>query len=262
MQGERNTIIISIAITSIFILVLITFIAFIILQFHRRQIANQKGIESLKSNFEKTLLSTQLEIQEQTFHNISREIHDNIGLSLTLAKLNLNTIYWNNLGQAKEKVFSSTDLISKAIEDLSFISKTLHTDYIKENGLLNALDMEICKIRKLGIFVIQFDVTGLPVYMTTQKELVIFRIIQEVLNNSIKHAQATQLRLILNYQQDRVLIEISDNGTGFEYSVTDQQVKKGTGLMNIINRASFIEGFCKVNSKIGVGTVIQMQIPY
>jgi signal transduction histidine kinase len=262
MQEERSTIIISIAVTSAFILLLISFIAFVLFLYQRRQRSHQRGIEQLKSNFEKTLLSTQLEIQEQTFQNISREIHDNIGLSLTLAKLNLNTIQWNQIVQTREKVINSVDFISKAIEDLSYISKTLHTDYIEENGLLNALDLEIKKIRKLGIFNVQYDVTGSPVYMKTQKELVIFRVIQEVLNNSIKHSQASELRLILNYLQNNVMIEISDNGKGFHQDASDNETKKGTGLMNIVKRASFIEGTCEVKTEPGKGTKVFMQIPY
>jgi two-component system, NarL family, sensor kinase len=262
MQEEKDTIMISIAITCVFIFILISFIAFIIFIHHRRQIAHKRGIETLKSNFERTLLSTQLEIQEQTFQNISREIHDNIGLSLTLAKLNLNTIHWNHIVQTKEKVSSSVDFISKAIEDLSYISKTLHTDYIEENGLLNALDLEIKKISKLGIYSIEYSVIGSPVYMKTQKELVIFRIIQEVLNNSIKHAQATTMGLELNYLQDRVEVKLFDNGKGFINEGSGQETKKGTGLMNIIKRASFIEGICEIKSEPGIGTVIFMQIPY
>src|ERR1044072_9069648 len=139
MPGEKHNIIIFIIITSLFILILIAFIVFILFLYQRRHIAYQKGLETLKSDFEKTLLTTQLEIQEQTLQNISREIHDNIGLSLTLAKLNLNTIEWKDLIQSKEKVSGSINSITQAIVDLSNISKALHTDFIKEHGLLGAL---------------------------------------------------------------------------------------------------------------------------
>jgi len=107
MPGQNHNTIIFIIITTLFILILIFFIVFILFLYQRRHISYQKGLEILKSDFEKTLLTTQLEIQEQTFQNISREIHDNIGLSLTLAKLNLNTINWNNAGW----LHSSTRLI-------------------------------------------------------------------------------------------------------------------------------------------------------
>ena len=262
MPGERHTIIIFIIVTTLFILILISFIVFILFLYQRRHISYQKGLELLKSDFEKTLLTTQLEIQEQTFQNISREIHDNIGLSLTLAKLNLNTIDWNNPNHSQEKVGGSINFISQAIEDLSYISKALHTGFIEENGLLKALELEINKIQKLGIFNIRFDVTGSPVYMQTQKELVIFRIIQEVLNNCIKHAEATAITIHLNYQSHFVEIELSDNGIGFTRKSTASKTGKGTGLMNIVKRTAYIDGTCQVNSFPGKGTTVHMKIPY
>src|SRR4051812_46177709 len=123
MPGEKHTVIIFIIVTTLFILILVSFIVFILFLYQRKHISYQKGLEVLKSDFEKTLLTTQLEIQEQTFQNISREIHDNIGLSLTLAKLNLNTIDWHHAGHSREKVDGSINFISRAIEDLSYISK-------------------------------------------------------------------------------------------------------------------------------------------
>jgi signal transduction histidine kinase len=262
MPEERHTIIIFIIVTTLFILVLIAFIVFILFLYQRRHISYQKGLETLKSDFEKTLLTTQLEIQEQTFQNISREIHDNIGLSLTLAKLNLNTINWSDMNHTHEKVSGSVNFISRAIEDLSYISKALHTGFIEEHGLLKALELEINKIQKLGIFDIHYDVTGSAVYMQTQKELVIFRIMQEVLNNCIKHAQATAIRVVLNYDAEQVDIIISDNGKGFSQQTTSATAGKGTGLMNIVKRAAFINGTCQVNSMPGMGTTVIMKIPY
>jgi two-component system NarL family sensor kinase len=262
MPGQNHNTIIFIIITTLFILILIFFIVFILFLYQRRHISYQKGLEILKSDFEKTLLTTQLEIQEQTFQNISREIHDNIGLSLTLAKLNLNTIDWNNAGHPQEKVGGSINFISRAIEDLSYISKALHTGFIEENGLLKALELEINKIQKLGIFNVRYDVTGSPVYMQTQKELVIFRIIQEVLNNCIKHAEATALEVLLNYQNDFVAIELNDNGKGFARKSTIDQTGKGTGLMNIVKRAAYIDGTCQINSFPGKGTTVHLKIPF
>lgn len=262
MPEERHTIIIFIIVTTLFILVLIAFIVFILFIYQRRHISYQKGLELLKSDFEKTLLTTQLEIQEQTFQNISREIHDNIGLSLTLAKLNLNTINWNDQSHTEEKISGSVNFISRAIEDLSYISKALHTGFIEEHGLLKALELEINKIQKLGIFTIQYEVTGSAVYMQTQKELVIFRIMQEVLNNCIKHAQASIINIALNYNTTLVEIIISDNGKGFDQQTATSKPGKGTGLMNIVKRAAFINGTCYVNSIPGQGTTVVMKIPY
>ena len=77
-------------------------------------------------------MATQLEIQEDTFQHISREIHDNINLSLTLAKLNLNTLNWSEKEKAISQVNSSIDLISQSIANLSDISKSLNSDIISK----------------------------------------------------------------------------------------------------------------------------------
>src|SRR5688572_10028460 len=92
MLEERKSIIIFIIVITVFILLLIAFIVFILFLYQRRHIAYQKGLDELRSEFEKDILKAQVEMQEDTFSAISREIHDNIGLSLTLAKLNLNTV--------------------------------------------------------------------------------------------------------------------------------------------------------------------------
>lgn len=92
---------------------------------HFRQQAN------LEEKYEKEILATQLEIQEQTFKNISQEIHDNIGQALTLAKLNLNTMSAEDTSELKQKIINSKELVSKAINDLRDLSRSLNTDYVE-----------------------------------------------------------------------------------------------------------------------------------
>src|SRR3954453_7222586 len=88
------------------------------LQMHRRRILHQKEMFDLKSQYERTILQSQLEIQEQTFRNISQEIHDNIGQVLSVAKLSLNTIPENTKNGTSEKIALAEELLGKAIGDL------------------------------------------------------------------------------------------------------------------------------------------------
>src|SRR5207253_2048785 len=129
------------------------------------------------------LLKTQIEVQEQTFQHISREIHDNINLSLTLAKLNLNTLNWEDLLQVKCAVKSSVETLGTAIVDLSNLSKSTSTDTIKNLGLLTSIQLEIERIRSTNKFLINLNVFGDPFYLDSEKELIMFRIIQEAFNN-------------------------------------------------------------------------------
>jgi signal transduction histidine kinase len=261
MQTQRSAMISFILITTLFVVLLLAFIVLILFLYQLRQFKYQKKIEILKADFNDTLLATQFEIQEQTFESVSREIHDNIGLSLTLVKLQLNTIDWQNLLKSQEQVNCSIHAISQAIDGLRYISKTLHTDFISEQGLINALDHEITNIRVTGMFNVQFKIIGTPIYLDTKKELVVFRMIQESLNNSIKHSGAKELGLFLHYSNSGLKIEISDNGKGFNQDEQKQKGLIGTGLTNLAKRAKHIDSTCIITSQPGNGTIVQIDIP-
>jgi two-component system NarL family sensor kinase len=243
---------------------LVGFIVTILFLYRKRQMVYFKTIETLKLDYEKNILDTQLEIQEQTFQHISREIHDNISLSLTLAKLNLNTIDINHSLKSELKIESSVELITKAIEDLRDISKSLNSELIINQGLTTALEQELRKIESLGIFSLNYSVKGDIVFIDSQKELIIFRIIQEALNNIIKHAKASAVELILNFTSENIDILIADNGNGFCNVQNEKQIagNSKSGLMNMQKRALMLNGQMSIESAPGKGTHIFVTIPY
>ena len=216
MQAGKNDIIIFLLVTTVIILLLTGLIIMLIYLYKKKQLAYQQNVESLKLDHEKNLMSAQLEMQEETLQHISREIHDNISLSLTLAKLHLNTLNLEEREKAGFQVNSSIELISKSITNLSGISKSLNSDIISSQGLIKALENEIQRIRETGLFAIEFRITGEPVYMDTKKELIIFRIVQEAFNNIIRHAKASNATLVLHYSEKTLRIAVTDDGVGFE----------------------------------------------
>lgn len=226
----------------------------------RRQIKHIEKLNDLKGTYEKSLLTSQLEIQEQTFMHISREIHDNIGLSLTLAKLYLHTIPENEVLKNSEKLQRAIDLIGKSITELTNISQSLNAELIIQHGILRALEDELERIRKAGIFDLYYEVIGTPVYLDSNKELIIFRILQESLNNILKHAMPDKVYLKIIYLKDNLAISIIDNGRGFD--VVSAENKKQSGLKNMNKRTQSLNGTMSVNSKIGGGTTLNFTIPY
>ncbi|TMI86028.1 MAG: hypothetical protein E6H06_21375, partial [Bacteroidetes bacterium] len=123
MQKAHYDIVLFLLVSTFLILLMAGFIVTILYLYRKKQLAYFKTIEELKFDYEKNLLHTQLEMQEQTLEHIAREIHDNISLSLTLAKLNLNTLDWNQPSRYRNQIDTSLQQISKAITDLSDISK-------------------------------------------------------------------------------------------------------------------------------------------
>jgi two-component system NarL family sensor kinase len=259
MQNNSYDITVLLAITTFLIMLMAVFILVIIFLYRKKQIAYQEKFDQIQTNFEKSILKSQLEIQEQTSQHISREIHDNISLSLTLAKLYLHTLDWNDKKISGEKVENSIGLLTKSIAELSDISKSLNADIIIQLGLLKAIEEEMERIRQAGLFSISYELTGTPVYMDNQKELIIFRIVQEAFNNIIKHAGAGSVRLVLHYNISKLEILISDDGKGFDIELTDN--KRQAGLKNMETRIKILKGNMHIDSQPGKGTVLTFNIP-
>lgn len=263
MQADKFDIVVFLIATTILILLLAGLIITLIYLYQKKQLAYQHNMETLKLDHEKTLMSAQLEIQEDTFQHISREIHDNINLSLTLAKLHLNTLNWNEKEKMAGQINSSIELIGQSITNLSDISKSLNSDIINSQGLITAVQKEVQKIGETGLFSIKVNLTGDPIYMDLQKELITFRMIQEAFNNIIKHAKATEVEVILHYDKTGVNIKIRDNGHGFiplNPALTNKTGK--AGLKNMETRAKMLSGNIKIESIIDKGTILSFYIPY
>ncbi len=259
MQKTSHDIVIFLFATAILFIFLIFLVLTLLYLYNIRQKKHSENIITIKQEFEKTILNSQLEIQEQTFQHISREIHDNINLSLTLAKLQLNTFDWHDPEKSSIKLESSINLLTTSISDLSDISRSMNADLITEQGLLKALEEEVNRIQDAEIFQLDCKIQGSPVFMESNKELIIFRIIQEAFNNIIKHARARQVQLRLNYQPDILEIEIRDNGRGFDRSHCSNS--KQAGLKNMETRAKILKGEMKISSQPGKGTTLQFKIP-
>ncbi|MEI6950065.1 AAA family ATPase [Paraflavisolibacter sp. H34] len=206
------------------------------------------------------LLKTRLEIQEQTYMNISEELHDNIGQVLTLIKLHINTIDTSKPEATQEKLRESKNLLTKVIQDLRDLAKTLHTNFIEKQGLANSIDQQLQFLNRTGLYATQFAVNGEVFKSRPQDELVLFRIVQELLNNAVKHSEATAIDVTIDYLEEKLVITVKDNGKGFDPEKV-QSAGKGLGLRNIQNRVSLIKGALSLDTQPQKGTAITIELP-
>lgn len=243
---------------SVFVLI-ITFCVFLIVLAYKHQnkaIAYNKEIEQLKTTYQNTLLQSQLEVQEQTFANIAREIHDNIGQKLTLAKLYLNTIPYDNMDIVRSSVTDSLELITNSISSLSDVSRSMGTEILLNNGLVKAIDFELAKMEKTGLYQCHLSIEGTEVFLNNNTEVVIFRIVQECINNFLKHAGGNSLAINMAYTATELSLTVIDNGKG----IGTERVATGTGLANIKKRAALLNGSSHIESSSN-GTHINIKIP-
>ncbi len=213
----------------------------------------------MQANFDQELLQTQLEIQEHTLKTISQEIHDNVGQVLILAKLNLNTLQFSEGADKQQKIDASISLVGKAINDLRDLSRSMNGDKIADLGLQEAIENELKIIQNTGQFATNVTVSGKPYKLQAQSETVIFRIVQECLNNIIKHSKAKNISADINYQPGKYKLHIQDDGAGFDLD-TLTAGNTGIGLKNMESRAALIGASFNINSAVNKGTTVAVQI--
>lgn len=206
-------------------------------------------------------LQKQIAVQEETFQKISAEIHDNISLTLCLSRLYLYDIDPTDNIQRSDKINLSASLIKRAIDDLNNLSKSLSADAIEKFGLVRAVEEQVNDVKRASVFAIRFEVNGVQRSFGSHRELVIFRMIQESLNNIIRHSRACEVNIIFTFDCAMLTVEITDNGVGF---VQDSSIKKvgGSGLNNIRKRAQLLHAQLSITSLPHSGTSITIRIPF
>jgi len=235
------------------ILILIIVIALVILftTFQKKKNTLVEERKKTKEKFDREITETQIEIREQTLRNISWELHDNIGQLLTLAKIQIQN-------QSPESIKEVTVTISKSLEEIRTLSKLINPDIVKNIRLKNAIQLEVDRFNRLDFIKSTLKITGEEVEIDSKAETVIFRILQEFLSNTIKHSRASNLDISLHYSREKLEINITDNGVGFDVKKPSKET--GIGLQNIKNRAKLIGATLDFSSEEQKGT--QMKISY
>lgn len=244
-------------------LLLVGFIVTTLFLYQRRQKRQEEDMVRMKDQYEKEALLSQLEIQENTFKAIAQELHDNIGQMLSVVKITLSALPLEKEHKAFELVINSQQVLHKAMADLSNLTKSLHTERIADVGLAESIRFELHAIEKAGIVKVNFSNEGYEYPFDEQKSIYLFRIFQETLNNTLKHAKATELNVDLVYTDDFFTMTIADNGVGFNINEKKQNTTPGSGvgLRSLYNRSGIIGAEISIDSKPGIGTSVLIKLP-
>jgi signal transduction histidine kinase len=253
MSKEKLDLILSIIAASLFVLGLIVaaFILFRIYLKRKNKLLLEK--ERLSIQFEQTLLRSKLEIQEQTLTNVSREIHDNIGQVLSMVRINMNTL---KPGDEQEKIELMDELLEKAITDLRSLSHSLNTEYIRKGGWIKAVQKLFTDLERSGKFNTFLQIEEALPALGDEKPIILFRMVQEIINNIIKHAGASEIGFHAVKKEETIIIAIRDNGKGFDTNT----LVDGTGLTNLRSRAKMIDAELQITSQPGNGTKVIISV--
>jgi len=196
--------------------------------------------------------------QEKERTEIGKELHDNVNQILGASNLYINTAMTDE-EMRQELLERSTELVSKAINEIRKISKSLITPGLREIGLIESIEDIIDDMRFVKEdLAIELDLQNISEeQIEDRRKLALFRMVQEQLNNIVKHAKATRVLIRLSIEGQDIVLTVSDNGVGFDVS----RHRKGVGITNIISRAELFNGSVEIQSAPGEGCILSVGLP-
>lgn len=253
----------TIIISTVIILIFAGAIIYFLFLYQGKRYRHQKEVMDIREAFNRILLESKLEIQEQTLDHIAKELHANFSHLVSLININLSEILPQSLPNIQENVVETKALAKQLLSELKALSASLNTDHIMQIGFVNALENETARLGKAKKIKIVFLKSGEEFYIKPEHKIILFRLCQEVLNNIVKYAKAGTITTSLIYDADSLCLQIADDGIGFnkELIEKDRAKKESTGFLNMQKRANLIDATFSVESQEGAGTTVTILIP-
>lgn len=222
--------------------------------YQRRMISKDLQQQKLENDYQKKLLQSAIDNQEAERKRIAHDLHDEIGALLTTSRLYFNQLSPGHAEEQLKNVSHKVNLLfDEMMTNIRRISHDLRPIILENLGLIEAIEGIRDKLTDAGIdfhFTHQFTFI-----MTREAELILYRIIQELVNNTLKHAKASRIDLSMEMQGDQLQLIYADNGIGF----TSQYKPNGLGLKSIESRLSLMEASMQVDApQQGVRFIIYM----
>jgi len=207
--------------------------------------------------FKEELLQTQLETQEYSFNQISRELHDNIGQLLSTTKLLLGMAVME-LKNVPDTLKTAEQTVGKAIQDLRLLSRSLDKEWLHQFNLIEQLEAEKERINTERKVEVNFVSEYIKLPMEPEAQVMLFRVVQEALQHTVKHACAKHIGIEINNTDNDFELKIIDDGNGYNM---ESVKKENLELHNIEHRKQLLGGTIEWVRRKEKGTVITIKIP-
>lgn len=255
---EQSEFKIFIVLATVILLVFINGILVFIMQYRKRKLVHEKEKTMINEQHTEELLQTKLEIQTQTMQDIGREIHDNVGQRLTLAAIYANQLsHENNYPEITGRITEVGNIINESLAELRSLSKNLTHVNTEATELVTLIENECKRVNALNMCEVFYTFNGSNYRISTTVKNFVVRIIQEFIQNSLKHAACKHISLQLNYTIEGLRVTAQDDGIGFNTNIPGT----GIGLQNMKKRAELIGAKFSLTAAINKGTSLELFIP-
>jgi signal transduction histidine kinase len=242
--------------SSITIILLVFLVSFLFISHKRHNTYLQEKV-FLEIQFRQEIFKTQLETHEATLHQISEELHDNIGQLLSSTKMLLG-ITEMNLDNTPDTLKTAEATLSKAIRDLRALSKSLNKEWLHQFNITDNLKAEVERINISRTIHAEYTTSTAYLPLQAEAQVMLFRIVQEALQNIIKHAHAQNIAIKTAFNDDHILATVEDDGIGIQQ---DDKSLSGVGIMNMQHRTKLLGGTIVWNRLPEKGTQVLITLP-
>jgi signal transduction histidine kinase len=227
-------------------------IFFFFITYQKKLLRKELEINRIKSEQQKEILKNTILAQEKERKRIAQDLHDEVGAMLSVVKLNVSRFERKSVGAAAKDLAGETkSYLDDVITQVRRISRALMPPSLEKLGLGYALEELVNWVNKSGEIQVNYWNNGEPYRIDAKKELSVFRVLQELLNNAIKHSGAKLILIKLRFFEKGIAVSLQDNGVGFEM---EKMVKTGLGLRTLESRTQILNARFKIKSIPGKGT--------
>ncbi len=245
-------------------MIMVIFVILFVINYQKRQLAQQKHLRDLEKNHQKRLLDTALHTEETERRRIAQDLHDDIGTMLSLTKFSLNQVTTAEMPQgetAESPLKNARKLLDETIGQVRRITSELVPATLDRFGLSAAVEEFVNKVRDSSKLDIRFGCNLVtPPRLTNKIELALYRVLQELVNNAIKHSGCDRIEITLHYMTTQLELTVNDNGRGFDEQLVRSSYDLGHGLRNVESRLSVIDGSIKYETALGSGCVARVRL--
>ncbi|MBA2250965.1 MAG: sensor histidine kinase [Chitinophagaceae bacterium] len=232
---------------------------------HRQQLAkqqhelHQQQIRELEKDKQLVAVDSMLKGQEDERSRLAKDLHDGLGGLLSGVKFSLSNMKDNLIITPDNMtVFErSLDMIDTSIKELRRVAHNMMPEMLTKFGLDEALKEYCNSINTTKLLIVKYQSLGMEERLDKSIEIIIYRIVQELLNNTMKHAVATEAFVQLIREGARLNVVVEDNGKGFDSSLAENN--KGAGLENVRSRVDYLKGQLDVHAEPGKGTLVNIE---
>lgn len=261
MDSQNDQIVLIFVSSAVFILLLAVLVVLFLLIYQKRIVSQENRLQKLENERQQMLLKATIEGQERERKRLAKELHDGIGSLLSGLSLNLKFQKNQEVGNSAQGEFltEACAMVDDSITHVRRMSHNLMPVTLENFGLVSAISECIQPVRKMSELTVEFKAPEERFDANDDIELGVLRVVQELVQNTIKHAEANKIKLELTCSNHELCLVYHDNGIGFEMDAVNKS--HGIGLKGIESRVLNLGGTLNIKSEPGKGVDVAVQIP-